>query len=265
MRKILFSMAVILLTISCAAPVQKSLLNLNYSTNETQAQTTDVKLALVKPKYSKNQSVARQAQAVQQTNAFAAIMNKRMEEMAPVDYRINQKFNGEIAVSLENSMFSDVEKMIKTKGFRVISSAISEDEITYSQKQNIDLIIVPEFDIAPNVSTTKPTKCTTMPVVGQTCTEAEGTITMSGKLYLNFIEPMSKEKILIKTVDVSSLSGSGIIKQQSYIGYHEAEEALINMINAGYPELMERVSRVIDPEEIQNTMSDVARLKEKNK
>lgn len=264
MRNILFSLVVALLVISCAAPVQKSTLSLNYASHEVQSKTNEVKLALIKPKYSKNQ-LNKQMVAINQSTPFGAIMNKRMEEITPVDYRINQKFTTDMSVTLENSMYSDIETIIKSKGFRVISSSINEDEITYSQKQNIDLIIVPEFDISPSVLTSKPLKCTPMPVVGQSCSEEEGTLSLSGKIYLNFIEPMSREKILIKSVDISSLSGSGIIRTTSYIGYHEAEEALVTMLNASYPELMTRVARVIDTDEIQSTMSDVTRLKEKNK
>lgn len=264
LKKNLALLVMVLLFVSCAAPVQKSFLNLNYQVQETQAEASDAKLALVKPKYSKTQNMSKQAQAINQSSPFAAIMNKRMEAMTPVDYRINQKFNSEITLGLENSMFSDVESIVKSKGFRIISSAINEDEITYSQKQNIDLIIVPEFDISPLLSVTKAQQCSYMPVVGQSCSPEEGVITLSGKMYLNFIEPMSREKMLIKTVDISSLSNSGLLAQASYVGYDEAEQALIDILNRAYPELMTRVAIVIDSDEINATMADVNKLKAKN-
>gem|GEM_PF-7083116 len=70
--------------------------------------------------------------------------------------------------------------------------------------------------------------------------------------------------MLIKTVDISSLSNSGLLAQASYVGYDEAEQALIDILNRAYPELMTRVAIVIDSDEINATMADVNKLKAKN-
>lgn len=256
LRKVIILMSITLLLSACGEVPLKPL-NLSYNIPSNSVTQNDVKIALVKPKYN-NIASSKQMPSISQSSPFGALLSKQMDKMLPVSYKINQKFNDDYAVSLENSMSSDIEGIVKSNGFHVVANAVSEDDITYAQKKSIDLIIEPVFDMAPVVKVTKEQSCNPY-----FCTDEEGIISLGGKIYLNFVEPMSKEKMLIKTVDISSLSGSGILQQVSYAGYSNAENAVVDLINGIYPVLMSKISNVIDKDEIMTTISDVKHLKQK--
>jgi len=256
LKNSLLLVALTLLLVGCGQPQIKPI-SLMYSAPVESTSQNDVKIALVKPKYN-NLTAAGKANMINNASPFGALLSSKMDKMMPVSFRINKKFNTEYAVQFENSMFHDLEKILQSKGFRIMTSAITEDDITYSQKKNLELIIVPNFDIAPVVSVTKEKSCN-----AYFCTAEEGSITLGGKIYLNFIEPMSKEKMLMKTIDITSVANSGVIQSTYYKGYVSAQNAFVDMVNTVYPILLDRINHIIDSEEILTTIADIRHLKAK--
>ena len=231
---------------SCAT-TQYSTLNLLYEPASTTPSEVDVKIAVVKAKYTAVQEVSQQL--VQ--SPFASLMERAM----PPDYQIKSQYNNEYVLRLQNSILTDLKKIISGKGLRVYRSYDSVDEISYSDKKNMDLILEPEFDLGPVVRNAR----TTRPFLG---TSDKGTIQLTGKIKLVFFEPLSKENILIKTIDISS---TGLDSSVSYESGQDAENQLIVLLNNMYPQLMEKIEKVIDTEEIKALLSDIKHLKDKHK
>jgi hypothetical protein len=219
-------------------------LDLNYTAAEN-LEKKDVKVALIKPVYSASQAASQAASA----SPYAGLMAR----MLPPDYKLKAKYNTDYVINLRNAMQTSMESILLSKGFNVAKTFDSADEVSYSYKKDIDLLIEPEFDFGPVIRN----KRTNIPVVGPV---DKGTIQMTGKIKIVFTEPMSRETILIKNIDISSLGFANSIK---YSDGKEAENSLVIMLNQMYPELMDKIKAVIHADEVMNSLEDVKRLKEK--
>ncbi|MBI3753039.1 MAG: hypothetical protein HY266_03205 [Deltaproteobacteria bacterium] len=242
----LLTIAIALLPLSCAAP-QQHMLSLSFNSSSANSSKTEIKVALVRAKYS---GVAALQQQMAQS-PFGSLIEGNM----PADYQIKSKYNKDYVLTLQNSISTDLEKVISAKGMKVHRSFDSMDEISYSDKKNMDLIVQPEFDFGPIVTN----KRSCHPVVG--CSDS-GTILFAGKLKLNFIEPLSKEIIITKTLDITSLGYNNSVRYESAEG---ADNQLIDLLNNIYPRLLAKVEIAIDTEEVKQSLRDIQHLKEKNK
>lgn len=219
-------------------------LNLNYTSTQS-LKKQEIKVALIKPVYSGSQQIS---QALS-SNPYMGMM----EDMMPPDFKLSRKYNTTYSVNLRNAMQTSIESILMGKGFNVAKTFDSQDEVSYSYKKNLDLLIEPVFDFGPVVRN----KRMNIPVVGAI---DKGTIQMTGKIKIVFIEPMSRETILIKNIDISSI---GIASSVEYKDGGEAENSLIDMLNQLYPPLMEKINSVIHVDEVMNSLEDIKRLKEK--
>jgi hypothetical protein len=219
-------------------------LDLNYTATEN-LEKKDVKVALIKPVYSAGQ----QASQAVSSSPYAGLMAR----MLPPDFKLKAKYNTDYVINLRNAMQTSMESILLSKGFNVAKTFDSVDEVSYSYKKDIDLLIEPEFDFGPVIRN----KRTNIPVVGPV---DKGTIQMTGKIKIVFTEPMSRETILIKNIDISSL---GFANSIEYSDGKEAENSLVIMLNQMYPELMDKIEGVIHADEVMNSLEDVKRLKEK--
>jgi|GEM_PF-2834199 len=244
----------LLMSAGCAS-VPVTQLSLNYVAPAQGAQTKSVKVALVKPQFAGTQAKAPMPAV---GGIFGNIMNAQMEKYATPEFAIGEKYNKDYAQRVQNSMLSDLEKVLKVRGLNLSQAYDSFDEIPYSDKQKVDMIVVPSFDFGPQV-TNKRTS-TYIPYYGTKYND-EGTVQLVGKLKVEFIEPMSKEKIIIKTIDVTSLSAT---YSAQYASKDEALNVFTDMLNSLYPLLMAKVEKITDADEIQLSLKDIKRLKEKN-
>lgn len=255
--KTLLSVALLSIFLYACAPTVVTNLDLKYSPDFPENKATDIKIAVVRPKYSKADTKTVQNVL---SNNMMSILNANLEKYTPADQKLINKYNTTFVKDIENSFFSDIQLIMKLKGLRVVQGVISEDELTYNLKKDLDFIVTTEFDLSPVINNKY--SCMYMPVVGQTCSNS-GTITVGGKVYLNFIEPLSKEKILIKTFDISALANSGQLQPQSYTDDEQALNFMVNMFNLAYPEIMKRIANIIDVDEIRINLADVKKLKDK--
>jgi len=202
-------------------------------------------VALIKPKYSADQQ---RSQALS-SSPYSGLM----EKMMPPDYRLKNKYNNTYVINLRNSMQSSIESILLSKGFNVVKTFDSTDAVSYSYKKTIDLLIEPEFDFGPVIRNNR----TNIPVVGPI---DKGTIQMTGKIKILFVEPMSRETMLIKNIDISTLGPASSVE---YSDGNEAENSLVTMLNNIYPKMMTKIENVIHVDEVMHSIDDVKRLKEK--
>jgi hypothetical protein len=229
-------------------------LSLNYMAPAHGAEAKSIKVALVKPQFAGTQSKA----PTQMGGIFGSIMSAQLDKYATPEFTVSEKYNKDYAQRMQNSMLSDIEKILKAKGLNLSQSYDSFDEIPYGDKQKVEIIVVPSFDFGPQVSNKRSTVF--IPFVG-TRENDEGTVQFVGKLKVEFIEPMSKEKIIIKNIDVTSLGAN-------YSAHYDSKDGAVNvltdMLNSLYPLLMAKVEKITDVDEIQLSLKDIKRLKEKN-
>lgn len=245
MFKILSVLSMFCLLSACAS-TNYSTLNLNYNPQQQKLEKKAIKIALVKAKYSANQKMSQQL-------SQSPLSNMMLQRMMPPDYKIKAKYNNTYVINLQNAMQTSIENIFLLKGIEVIKTFDSIDEISYSDKKNIDLLVEPEFDFGPVVRNER----TNIPLIGP---KDKGMIQLTGKIKLIFSEPMSGEIILLKNIDISSI---GFNSSVEYSDAKDADNQLIELLNNMYPKLMGKIEKVIDPETLVRSLSDIKRLKEK--
>ncbi|MCP3922835.1 MAG: hypothetical protein GY714_09645 [Desulfobacterales bacterium] len=248
MKKIFYPVILIISVLFIFGCSQKNytMLNLEYSPETAKVSKGKIKIALCKPGYSKT-TVANN----RMSNSFlGAMMIKQM----PPDYRLKKKYSSDYVQTIQNSLVADTQKLLQSKGLKIYKTFNSYDEITYSEKKKVDLILEQVIDINPVIRNNR----TNIPIIGP---KDKGTIQLTGKIKIILSEPVSKERIMIKTIDISSI---GLQSSVSYDSADDAENKLVELLNNMYPALMKKYEIVLDVEEINIAKKDIMRLKAKN-
>lgn len=151
------------------------------------------------------------------------------------------------------SFATDLDKIIVAKGMTVTGNFDSLDLMTYPDKKNANLSLTPEF-----VVTQETHKGHAMLKRGKVVTPVE--VHLNGAVRLIMREPLSSEKIWIKSIPVDNLTEkSEIVQEAVFIGgdirggeitYNGAEDAVANMVKRLYPSMMDTVWRYLDVQEI---------------
>lgn len=99
---------------------------------------------------------------------------------------------------------TDLEKTIISKGFTSAGDFASFDEMTYSQKERSSLVMRPEINlditITGSSSATGTGSATLDLLTGQPAPTSVATVT--GSIVIEFLEPMSKEKVWVKRIEL---------------------------------------------------------------
>jgi hypothetical protein len=166
----------------------------------------------------------------------------------------------------------DMEKILVARGFNTLGPFDGIDEMTYSQKERSSLILTPLFAVR-------------LEFVGGDVKEAglgkvsqTGTVSMTGKVLLNFQEPMSKEKVDMKFFDLEPLSApytvsmrarnpqSGDVIAALLLGganqpKNDQVEATVKVLNDFYQNAMTKISNLLDTREILQLRGETQKLK----
>lgn len=148
-----------------------------------------------------------------------------------------------------NATQADIERIIIARGFTTAGAYPTIDEMTYGQKQQASLILRPLFTVNLTVAT--------VPFSGSTAT-------ISGYAVLELLEPMSREKVWVKRLDLVPItkpvrmeigqSGGQMISVIS-------TSSLTDLLNAFYTPTMEKMWNQLDAREIQALKRDADKLK----
>ncbi|MDO8333169.1 MAG: hypothetical protein Q7T35_00685 [Nitrosomonas sp.] len=153
---------------------------------------------------------------------------------------------------MASSMQTDLEKIIIAKGYTTAGTFSSIDEMTYSQKERASFILRPIINLDLNVQ------------------REQGT--MSGNVTLELMEPMSKEKIWIKRLNLDPIIGPISYEFANVQTPPDMRLRLVQIISTNsvrkllndfYMPAMGKIWDHFDPREINNLKSDSDKLKGK--
>jgi hypothetical protein len=172
------------------------------------------------------------------------------KEPGPAD-TIPYAYTNDYALRLKKSMLYDFENILKAKGFLINQSFDSTTQVSAEEKQKIDLFIAPTFDGGPLVTNNQtiyhyPT--------GTVLITNTGTIRLIGTVTVEFIEPQSMEKIMIKTFNIDSL---GLSNSAEYQDQADALEKCMELLNEVYPVLMAKVEKEISKDTLQKLLNNI--------
>lgn len=144
---------------------------------------------------------------------------------------------------------TDIEKIIIAKGFTTAGIYPTIDEMTYGQKQRATLILRPVFSVSLNTERVP---------LGQS------KATVSGFATLEFLEPLSREKVWVKRLELAPLTQNvdlapGIVNGQTTFAI--TTNSMTSLLNAFYKPTMDKMWNQLDTQEIVGLKRDADKLK----
>ena len=154
---------------------------------------------------------------------------------------------------------TDLEKVIVAKGFTTSGAYTSYDEMTFTQKERSSLVLKPEISF--NI------------VVQRGVFGEESKATVSGSVVIEFIEPMSKEKVWIKHFNLPETTqsvtmalahgpkGNLVKNPDGSLKYELSSDSRINLLNSFYASAFAKIWEQLDSREIASLKKDADKLK----
>lgn len=267
-----------LLTGCVSAPIERQNGQLDFEYNaETSSKSYSQTIAIVSPAFAEN------SDSRATTNAYAA-------PASTADF--NERFyRGRYSNRLEDAMTSGFQELITKKGFKFVGPYRNFDEITYTDKQNTYLAIIPDIDLRFEKLASNPS-CS-----GARCVE-EGQFEVSGDFSFKLVEPLTQQTFLTKRISLSDLR---IVKDYRSIsdnpGHNKndlvgmavtaafqqlekaanqgnvqanknvdtSDKALAEAVSEFYAAAMGRMDTYLSPEEILSFSRDVKALKDRKR
>ena len=155
---------------------------------------------------------------------------------------------------------ADLERIIIAKGFPSAGTFPSIEEMTFSQKEKSSLILLPDMEVNVDV------------VRGGFGQAPSATI--RGTVALQFLEPMSREKVWVKRIELPpitkevpaekvSLTDLLATNRQPRDPNAISQQGMVQLLNAFYAATMTKIWEQLDPREIQQLKQDADKLKGK--
>ncbi len=152
----------------------------------------------------------------------------------------------------------DMQNVVMSKGFTVSGVYKTIGEMTFPEKERASLLLVPSLDIQK--------------IDRGDFISGAYTSTISGVMSFTFYEPMSKEKVWVKTVGVPTVTvpvkmeflrtkSGEIAKNSNGLLVEINRNSAVDLLNALYPQMFDKVGEVLDAREIQRLKTDSDKLK----
>lgn len=254
MRNVTRFVTVLLLAMACAAcvapgtkapPAPPATPNFVFNPPDQAKQKLDKAVAIVGPKTSGTMWGG---------NVFDAYMYEDGER---------NRSRGALAEMLKASRV-DLEKTMIARGFNTVGPFVNIDEMTFTQKERAFVLFEPVFDTNLEFVAARP-------VAGLFGVQkTEGNVTTRGSVTLAFYEPLSREKVWLKRVELTPISEPYLMTRQvvdgKVLSYSSNQsDAVVRSLNKFYTEAMGKIWSQIDPREISALQKDVDQLKAKKR
>ena len=171
-------------------PPEDPIETLNYSFNFTPPEKSkekhNITIGIVSPHWEKG--------AFDYSTYFSVKANERLmkPDMQATKGPISQELF-EIIKEFDKAVENEFEAMMINRGFNTLGPFEKIDDMTYPQKQACDLVLYPEFSL----------KINGQPELVEV-QEMKGTATLRSEVVLNILEPMSREKLWMKRINLKS-------------------------------------------------------------
>lgn len=252
-------------------------LSLEYEV-EADAPDTDKVVSIVSPRIAEQAQQQETAEdQMDQLKKMAASNGGGSADSAL--FEAGKTFDKSYRDQLREALSTTFEEIVSSRGLRTAGPYDSFDTITYTEKQDHYLALVPELDFTiEQVRTNRecsPTYCTD-----------EGEIQINGQLHLKAVEPMTEQTFVNKRIDFTRFDVSkSYISQAARPGgggnslvataidsatapdslQDTSDKALVEAINEFYAKAAEEIDRTFSREEMLSFEKDVEELKDRKR
>jgi neuraminyllactose-binding hemagglutinin len=172
---------------------------------------------------------------------------------------------------VKEAIGTGVQELLTKKGFNLVGPFSNFDDMAYGEKKKAYIALVPVLNLVIDQKITKQdtTHFTHIRTI-------EGVVSVGGELVINLIEPLTKERIMSKRINLSDLKISENFIRQAKVGSSgmlfdaiastndltdNSDKALSEAVNKFYTGAMAKIDRMISVEEIESFNASVQELK----
>jgi len=189
---------------------------------------------------------------------------------------VRQYGESDVFVNFRKFIGDDIEELLIDKGYRIKNTYPSFDNMTYDEKKDVDVAL--EIEIVPTFTAAEGGWKTYTPFQFSPSGNAthtygySGTVSLIGKINLIGIEPMSHEKIWLKSIDIPSISNIQIatshqLNHPSVDMYFLNDPNVYNALGAAlqqqYHGILQQIDTYLDPREFADLKGQIKELKVK--
>ncbi len=252
----ILTLFLIILTLCACAPQnayimkEPGTLNLAYDFPQTKSKPTNLSIAIVSPQMAGDPKM----------NNMYVNMNAAQPWQNP--YFFNSRFwayKDQVTTGFANGL----QELISRKGFNIKGPYATFDDLTFTDKKEAYLALIPTMTV--NIEKKGVQGGRNFDVYSET-----GVIQVNGELRLDFIEPMTKEKVLVQRINLSSLNVQKPYKIQRTLGALAAlavksedtsDQAIADACNEFYQKAMAKIWEFVSEEELLGYKKQIQDLK----
>jgi hypothetical protein len=184
-------------------------------------------------------------------------------------------YNVDLFDNYRSYIEKDIEQLLVDRGFRVKGPYASYDEMVFNDKKDADIAI--EISLEPTFSAAdgswKAYKPLTFTANPPTYYYYSGTVSLIGKIVMQGYEPLSHEKLWVKSVDIPSITNISIstankdferpVADANFFNDPNVYNALGTALQEQYGSILAKMEAQLDPQEFQSLKPQIKELKGK--
>ena len=166
---------------------------------------------------------------------------------------------------LQESFQADIDEMLIAKGFNLKGTYSSYDEMVFTDKKDVQLLI--SLEIVPNITVVSGGWVRGISANKQEIWAYRGVVTLGGKINIWGVEPMSNEKVYVKSIVIPTVENIQLDSKGYYLNALDAAKRLYNPMGDAYLEIytniIEKINVQLDPQEMLTLKKEIKELKAK--
>jgi hypothetical protein len=187
--------------------------------------------------------------------------------------------DADVFTNFQKFIGDDIQELLIDKGYRIKSTHPTFDNMTYDEKKEVDVAL--EIEIVPSFAAAQggwkafkhiPFWSTKNGTSIYYTYQYNGTVSLIGKINLYGLEPLSHEKIWIKSVPIPSITNikintSNTLTQNAvnleFLNDPNVYNALGIALQNEYQSILSQIDTYLDPREFQDLKDQIKELKSK--
>ena len=166
---------------------------------------------------------------------------------------------------IQTSFQADMEEMLIAKGFNIKGMYATYDEMVFNDKKDVQLLF--SVEIIPSITNISGGWVKGQNSSNQTIWAYSGVITLGGKITISGVEPLTNEKVFVKSVTIPNVEYIQLDSKGYYVDMMNAAKTLYNPMGEAYSNIytnmIDKINAQFDPQEMHTLKGQIKELKAK--
>lgn len=199
--------------------------------------------------------------------AKAGSANFLLAFTAPKFKHSNYNFLGglDLYSKIQSSFQADIEEMLIAKGFNIKGTYATYDEMVFNDKKDVQLLF--SVEIVPSITNISGGWVKGQNSSNQTIWAYSGVITLGRKITISGVEPLTNEKVFVKSVTIPNVEYIQLDSKGYYVDMMNAAKTLYNPMGEAYLQIydniIDKINAQFDPQEMLSLKKEIRELKAK--